>query len=68
MKMTLLREKSKPIILSFLLVFIASMVAGGLLGGGNILSTFTNSGASGDCNPSQFIACSNDPEINITRL
>jgi len=62
MKMTTLRDQSKPVLYGLVILFILAM--GGFT---NILnSTNPNKGNSEFCDPEQYIACSDDENISIS--
>ena len=62
MKMTTLRDQSKPVLYGLVILFILAM--GGFA---NILnSTNPNKGNSEFCDPEQYIACSDDENISIS--
>jgi len=62
MKMTTLRDQSKPVLYALVILFILAM--GGF---GNIFSsTNPDRGSSEFCDPELYIVCSDDENINIT--
>ena len=63
MKMSTLRDQSKPLLYGLIVLFVLAM--------GNFASIFSsanpNSGNSENCDPTIFVACSDDDNIVVTK-